>query len=78
MGIGQEADVENQIGLAREAEAVREGHDRDRQAGPAVEGEMGADQALQIADGEVGAVDDQVRPRAQGIQQQMLLADPVG
>ena len=39
---------------------------------------MGSHQAFQIADGKVRAVDDQIRPRAQGIQQQMLLADSVG
>ena len=78
MRIGEEAHIEDQIGFPRQAVAIGKGHHGDCQTGAAVQREMPLHQPLQIADGEIGAVDHQIGGIGQILQQQPLLADAVG
>ena len=72
-GIGQEAHVEDQVRVHRDAVLVAEGHGRDLQlpllSRPRKEAEHAA---LQLAQGELGAVEHHVRPGLDGSQQLLL------
>src|SRR6185436_13418599 len=76
--VGQEAHVEDQVGLRGHAELVGEGeHGDDQRRGPAAQVVVLLDVVAQLVDGEVRGVEDVVGHLADGLQGLALLADPL-
>ena len=76
MRIAQEAHVEHQVGFARQAVAVGEGDHRQRRLG-LLNGEVAEQHLLEIAEAQLGGVDDEIGDVPQRRQQRALPGDAV-
>ena len=65
MGIVEKADIEDQIGIARDAATIGKRGHKDAQSG-LLESKVAGQQALQIGGGQEGGVDHQISTVAQG------------
>ena len=77
MRIGEKTDVEDQIGLMRQAQAIGKGRHENRQRPLFLEPEMSVQNALQVRQDQIAGMDDRIGALAQRFEQAALVSNPV-